>query len=146
MSEKHFARCVCGKVMPREDLRMEHSGPNGVSYTSFLCKSCLDNYKDAARIVCKACLRLQGFLEPSTAKDGFTYEKGKHYHINGCPQCKPGIYCTPVLEHEAYLAAKKIASSKDLDLIQHIEQKALQGQQEFRRVRSELNQPPNKHS
>lgn len=137
-----FGRCVCGKVMPRDQLRMQHSGGGGVAYTSMLCPSCLDTYKDAARIVCRACLRLQGFMEPMKCKDGFEYERGKHYHINGCPQCVSGLFKTPILEHEAWLKARRIAVKPDLDLVQEIEQKTLQGVREVDRIRSEFKHRP----
>jgi hypothetical protein len=139
-----FERCLCGTVIPRSELQMQHSGgPNngGVGYTSMLCKNCLDQYKDACRIVCVACLRLQGFVEPTRCPDGFFYEKGKHYHIRGCPQCKPNITHTKVLEHEAWLQANRIASKTNLDLVQEIEQKALQAQREYAKVRDEFNSP-----
>lgn len=137
--EKLFDRCLCGTIIPRDELQMRHSGENGVTYTSTLCKSCLDSYKEAARVVCKACLRLQGFLEPTKCRDGFEYERGKHYHINGCPQCKPGVFRTPVIEHESWLRVRRMAVKHDLDLVQEIEQKSLQSDREFRKVRSDLN-------
>ena len=136
-----FEQCVCGTVIPRDQLQMRHSGENGVSYTSMLCKSCLETYKDAARIVCCSCLRLQGFMEPTQCADGFKYEATRHYHIRGCPQCKPGIFRTPVLEHEAWLRTRSIAVKTNLDLVQEIEQKTLQAERDFRRVRAELNSP-----
>lgn len=136
-----FERCVCGTVIPRDQLQMQHSGEKGVSYTSMLCKSCLETYKDAARIVCRDCLRLQGFMEPMQCNDGFKYEAKQHYHIQGCPQCKPGLFRTPVLEHEAWLQMRRIAIKPNLDLVQEIEQKTLQAEREFRKVRAELNSP-----
>ena len=117
---------------------MEHSGDRGVTYTSTLCPSCLDTYKDAARIVCRKCLRLQGFSAPTKFKDGFEFKPGSHYHIDGCPQCVPGKFKTQVIEHAAWLRDRRIAAKMDLDLIQEIEQKLLQGQREVRRVRADL--------
>ena len=135
-----FGRCVCGKVMTREELKMEHSGVGGVTYTSMLCPSCISTYKEAARIICRSCLRLQGFMSPVKYADGFEFKPNQHYHINGCPQCRPGIFKTAILEHEAWLKARRLAVKTELDLVQEIEQKTLQGEREFRRVRSELNQ------
>ena len=77
-------------------------------------------------------------MEPTKFADGFEFERGKHYHIRGCPQCVPGKFKTPVLEHEAWLKARKIELKTNLDLVQEIEQKVLQGEREVRRIRADL--------
>jgi hypothetical protein len=77
-------------------------------------------------------------MSPTKYADGFEFKPSQHYHINGCPQCRPGLFKTAILEHEAWLKARRVAVKADLDLVQEIEQKTLQGEWEFRKVRSEL--------
>lgn len=136
-----YSRCLCGKLtaVGSHESGRKYSGI--VNYTSELCSSCEDTYKSAARIVCVKCKRLQGFMPAQQTKEGFRFEEGKCYHIDGCPQCVNGLYSTPVLEYASFLRKKGIAVKQDLDLLQEIETKRLQVGAEAARMTAEVVKP-----
>lgn len=131
-------KCLCGKLLAVNETKLRwYSGV--INYDESLCRECRKECADLARIVCLGCRSLQGFLKPQTAKTGFKFEGRRHYHLQKCPRCAPTLMATPVLEHEAYCRDRKIVTTKNLDLVQEIEQKTLQGVSEANRLREELN-------
>lgn len=134
-------RCVCGKLLKViETTSRWYSGI--VNYDETLCRDCRKEFEDKPRIICLGCKTLQGFMEPQRAKTGFVFERRKHYHIEKCPKCEPLISATPILEHELFCRERKIVTVKDLDLVQDIEQKTLQGKREADKLRRELQARP----
>jgi hypothetical protein len=135
-------RCLCGKMLQvTEHVRRWHSGV--VNYDETLCGDCRKEFADKSRIVCLGCKSLQGFVSPTTEKTGFKFEGRKHYHIEKCPRCKPGIVATPVLEHESWCRHRRFPLKPNWDLVQEIEQKSLQGVKMADKLRAEINSPRN---
>jgi hypothetical protein len=131
-------RCMCGRMLRAdEDARRWYSGV--VNYDEMLCDSCRKDYGDKARLVCLGCKSLQGFMDPQRAKTGFVFEGKKHYHLGRCISCAPDIKATAVLEHERWICARGMVSKVNLDLLQEIEQKTLQGVAEVDKLRQEIN-------
>ena len=129
--------CMCGKMLSAdENSRRWYSGV--VNYDEMLCDSCRKDYGDKARLVCLGCKTLQGFMDPQRAKTGFQFEGKKHYHLGKCISCAPDIKATSVLEHERWIRARGMVSQVNLDLLQEIEQKTLQGVSEVNKLRQEL--------
>lgn len=136
-----FRRCLCQALIPTlSHSKRCYSGL--VNYDVALCDDCTKNFADYCRIVCLACRSLQGFLKPYRAVDGFVYERGKHYHIYGCPRCDSSITATPVLEHERFRIERLGRSEPDRDLVQEIEQKNLRAQREIDTLRASLQLDP----
>ena len=131
-------RCICEKMLTvNEHTTRWYSGI--VNYDETLCGDCRRNFKGHARIVCLGCKSLQGFMKPQTAKTGFKFEADRHYHIEVCPRCRPDKYATQVLEHEQFCRARRVVTVANLDLIQEIEQKTLQGVAAADKLRQEIN-------
>jgi hypothetical protein len=135
-----FKSCLCGKMLKSsEHVKRWYSGV--VNYDDVLCQDCRKTYGDMARIVCIGCKRLQGFIGPHRATTGFQFERRKHYHIGACPKCDNAA-ATPVLEHEQFCRTNGIATKTNLDLVQEIEQKTLQGRLAADKLRAELKLSP----
>lgn len=131
-------RCLCDKMLQtNEHVRRWHSGV--VNYDEALCDDCRKEFADKSRVVCLNCKRLQGFVSPTREKTGFVFEARKHYHIARCPKCVNGITATPVLEHEHWCQHRRIPTKPNWDLVQEIEQKALQGRAAADKLREEIN-------
>lgn len=136
-------RCLCGAMLRVEHFRVRrYSGI--VNYDETLCADCAAHFAHHPRVVCLACKSLQGFVEPYKDKvTGFAMLADRCYHIQPCPRCVDGIASTPVLEHVAHCRQNGIATRLDLDLLQEIEQKGLQGVVEADNLRAEFNQLAN---
>ena len=139
--------CICGNLLKIVDYeRKWHSGrfyegkqiSPGINYTDLLCEDCRTEFKDMPRIVCLGCRRLMGFIKPGKQATGFEFVRGRHYHIISCPRCDPKNPCTPVIEHEKFCKEHGIKTSTNQDLLQEIEQKILQAEQEAARLRAEF--------
>lgn len=142
-----FAPCLCGKLLNVIDVQRKwHSGrwngdtqiSPGVNYTDLLCDDCRKEFDRWPRIVCLGCRRLMGFVKPGKESTGFEFEMDRHYHIENCPQCKPKVKATPVLEHEKFCRVNGIRTSTNQDLVQEIEQKTLQGEEQTAKMRAEF--------
>lgn len=132
-----FKSCLCGKMLKSDEhVKRWYSGV--VNYDDILCQDCRALYGDMARIVCIGCKRLQGFFAPGRESTGFQFERRKHYHIVKCLNCDPAASATSVIEHEHFCRSRGIPTKVNLDLLQEIEQKTLQGQRDADKLRAEL--------
>lgn len=131
-------KCLCSKLVPSVgNFVRRHSGV--VNYDEILCPDCRREFQGFARVVCLRCKSLQGFMSPYRDKvTGFEMRGGQHYHIDGCPKCVNGVAATPILEHVRHCRARGVVTRQDLDILQEIEQKTLQGQREAATLRAEL--------
>lgn len=133
-----FRECLCSKLIPSAGNYVR--GYSGiVNYDEILCPDCRREFSGHARVVCLRCKSLQGFMSPYRDKvTGFEMRGGQHYHIDGCPKCINGVAATPILEHVRHCRARGLVIRQDLDILQEIEQKSLQGQREVDKLRAEL--------
>lgn len=141
-----YEPCLCGKLLDvLQWERLWYSGrlhnriviEHGINYTELLCDDCRKEFHEWPRIVCLGCRSLMGFYKPGKQQTGFEFEKRRHYHIASCPKCKPESRSTPVIEHERFCRVNAIPTTTNYDLLQEIEQKVLQGDQETARMRAE---------
>lgn len=87
--------CACRKMVELHSLQIRDSGV--IRYLDNVCDCCADK-REMAAVICVRCKVVVMHLTPHTDKKGFVYGKGKVYHTEACPGCKPGITSAPVIE------------------------------------------------
>ena len=90
------AKCLCGHYRLVDSFPLEKT--RAVAYPSRVCAPCVRDWAPFARIVCLNCRDLVGVMSPGKERTGFVWERGKHYHVERCAVCTPGLQAAPVLE------------------------------------------------
>lgn len=129
--------CPCGELLTEADHTVRrHSGV--VNFSECLCSECRKGVNNWTRIVCLNCKSLLALYPPQRMKTGFEFKPNSCVHVERCPSCRPSITDTPVLEHLRYCRDQGIPTNVDADIVQEAEQKALQGESEADKMRTEL--------
>lgn len=96
--------CACGKKVPVTTFPMMHSGV--VQFPNNICPGCKEAEKldrETARIICVRCRKVVARLKPVKEKNGFIYQAGRTYHSDACPECKPNLTESQIVEKVIYM-------------------------------------------
>lgn len=141
-------QCFCGTLIDvASNSRKVFSGTPGslngygVEYIETLCPTCRTDamLNEQCRGVCVKCKAIKVLIRPGKMSTGFEFIRGRHYHLTECPHCTPDCKASEVLEHAVFCKENKVVTKKDLDLVQDIEQKTLQMENNRERLRQDIN-------
>jgi hypothetical protein len=94
--------CACGKkFIPMTDVRyFDTRHIKGVADT--VCKECWPDVKGLVPIVCVKCKAVVSRVQPHRTPSGFAFLKGESYHTDVCPNCRPNVKVSVLLEKYFY--------------------------------------------
>lgn len=71
-----------------------------------ICKECASLVPKHALVVCLGCKAVVARMAPTILKSGFRIETRQIYHTNCCPNCKPGVESSKLIEAELFSRTK----------------------------------------
>lgn len=71
-----------------------------------ICKECASLVPKHALVVCLGCKAVVARMAPTILKSGFRIETLKIYHTDCCPNCKPGVESSKLIEAELFSRKK----------------------------------------
>lgn len=96
-------KCACGNNVPVTMFKQMNSGV--VQFSNNICPGCKEAEKldkETARIICIHCKKVVARLKPVKEKNGFVYQAGRTYHSDACPECKPDLTESQIVEKVIY--------------------------------------------
>jgi hypothetical protein len=90
----------CKKKIHISEIRYHWTGICQASDS--LCTECQRLVPKHALVVCLGCKAVVARMAPMTLKSGFRIETLKIYHTDACPNCKPGVESTKLIEAEIF--------------------------------------------
>ena len=97
-------KCVCNKNVQVTEFPLLNTGV--IVCCNNVCPGCKAGVKhdnETARIVCVRCKKVVARLKPSKDKTGFRYVAGQTYHSDACPECKPNLTESQIVEKVIYM-------------------------------------------
>lgn len=103
--------CACKKVVELQGLKVRDSGVT--MYLDNICEGC-PGLREKSVIVCvgPGCRQVVAHLDPCVDKEGFRFEKGRVYHTDACPTCKPNLKSAVVIEQLLFYRKKGVPFPK----------------------------------
>lgn len=103
--DKDYTDCACRKIKIHVSEIQYHW--TGVCQASdSICKECQRMVPKHALVVCLGCKAVVARMAPTVLKSGFRIEPRKIYHTPACPNCKPGIETSTIIEAELFYRKK----------------------------------------
>ena len=95
----------CRKLIPQSAIRYYATGVCTASDS--LCDACAGLAPQHALIVCIGCKAVVARIAPERLKSGFQIESRKIYHTEKCPNCKPLVTSSTIIEAELFYRNSK---------------------------------------
>lgn len=103
--DSNYTDCACRKIKIHVSEIKHHW--TGVCHASDnICKECQRMVPKHALVVCLGCKAVVARMAPTTLKSGFRIEPLKIYHTDRCPNCKPDVASSRIIEAELFYRKK----------------------------------------
>lgn len=100
-----FVPCaMCGRKLHLSEIRHYNTGV--VNASDALCPECSRNFPKHSCIVCVRCCAIVARIPPMRMKSGFVIKPNTFYHTQACPNCKPGVRTTDIIEAKLFYERK----------------------------------------
>lgn len=97
-----MVRCACGKKNIRcEEIRY-HNSQFVKGITDNICGECLLAVKKHAVIACVRCKAVVARIAPERYKTGFVIKPNGVYHTGACPNCRPNLMSSILIEKAVF--------------------------------------------
>lgn len=101
VAPKDHVDCACQKKRIHVSEVQHHW--TGICHASdTICRECQRMVTKHALVVCLGCKAVVARMPPSVLKSGFRIEARKIYHTDACPNCKPGVTSSKIIEAELF--------------------------------------------
>lgn len=102
---KDYVDCACRKIKIHvSEIQYHWSGVCQAS--DAMCKECQRMVPKHALVVCLGCKAVVARMAPTKLKSGFQIEPRKIYHTDKCPNCRPGVESSKIIEAELFCKNK----------------------------------------
>ena len=95
----------CRKPIPVSSIRYYTTGVCVAS--DCICDECARLVPRHALVVCVGCRAVVARMAPERLQSGFQIESRKIYHTSACPNCKPGLVKSSIVEAELFYRKSK---------------------------------------
>lgn len=93
--------CACGKKrISLEEVAWHNTGVCRAIDT--MCRECREQLPTHALVVCVGCKAVAARMAPCLLKSGFRIEPRKIYHTEACPNCRPDVKVTSIIEAKLF--------------------------------------------
>lgn len=94
----------CKAMIPESEVRTYVTGI--VTARDTLCRDCERLVPTHALVVCVGCRVVVARMAPETLDSGFRIKPLTIYHTEACPNCKPGVQVSKIIEAELFYKNK----------------------------------------